>query len=83
MELLNLKFAVLLIKLTLCILPFIGGVKLLFFVNSRQKIRQKISKQVLGEPELLEAQVFNFFYNATILFLLAFGGLLTFILFIL
>ena len=83
MELLNLKFAILVFKLALCILPFLAGIKLLFFVGDKDKIRRKLSTQVLGEPELLQFQVFNVFYYFSIVSLVLVGTLFSFIFFIL
>lgn len=83
MELLNLKFAILVFKLTLCILPFLAGIKLLFFVSDKDKIRRKLSTQLLGEPELLQFQVFNVFFYFSIVSLVLIGTLFSFVFFIL
>lgn len=79
MEILSPSFVFFLIQLSLCVLPILVCIKLLFLVKNKQKIRQKISTQLLGEPELLQPQVFNVFYYSVALILLLLGVLFIYV----
>lgn len=73
MDIISLKFAIFLFKLSLCILPFVIAVRLLFFVSDKDKIRRRISQQILGEPELIQSNFFNILYVLLIAFIVLLG----------
>ena len=82
MEIISLKFAIFVFKLSLCILPFVFAVRLLFFVSDKDKLRRRISQQILGEPELIQTNFFNVLYSLLIAFIVLLGGFFSWVFFI-
>ena len=61
MEILSLSFAVFVLKLAFCILPIVLGVSLFLVSYEKKEVtRRKISKKLLGDPNLLEQGFYNF-----------------------
>ena len=61
MEILSFDFAIYVVKIAFCILPIVLGISL--FIVSSEKIevtRRKISKKLLGDPNLLGQGFYNF-----------------------
>lgn len=82
MDIISLKFAIFVFKLSLGIIPFVIAVRLLFFVRDKDKIRRRISQQILGEPELIQSNLFNVLYFLLIAFIVSLGGFFIWIFFI-
>ena len=83
MEILSFGFAKYVVKIAFCVLPIVLGVSL--FLVSSEKIeitRRKISKKLLGDPNLLGQGFYNFvLYFIGSLFILM-GLLVTLLLFL-
>ena len=82
MDIISLKFAIFVFKLSLCIIPFVIAVRLLFFVSDKDKIRRRISQQILGEPELIQTNFFNVLYSLLIAFIVLLGVFFIWVFFI-
>lgn len=77
MELLNIAFAILIVKITLCVLPGIFGVFLIFSSqNTKRSLRNKVCSQLFGIKTAIPAYRFvRFLYVAgTFLALLSFAA---------
>ena len=61
MEILSFNFAIFVVQLAFCIIPIVLGIRL-YVLSSEKKeeTRRKISKKLLGDPNLLEQGFYNF-----------------------
>jgi len=82
MDIISLKFAIFVFKLSLCIIPFVIAVQLLFFLGDKKKLRRRISQQILGEPELIRSNFFNVLYFLLIAFIVLLGVFFNWVFFI-
>jgi hypothetical protein len=82
MDLISLKFFIFVVKLSLCILPFVIVARLLFFVKDKDNIRRRISKKILGEPELIQSNFFNIVYVLFIACIVLLGASFVWVFFI-
>ena len=61
MEILSLNFAIFVVQLAFCIIPIVLGIRLYVLSSeTKEETRRKISKKLLGDPNLLEQGVYNF-----------------------
>lgn len=61
MEILSFNFAIFVFKLAFCIIPIALGIRLYVLSSeTKEETRRKISKKLLGDPNLLEQGVYNF-----------------------
>ena len=72
MEILNLNFAIFVVKLAFCIVPIAIGIRFFTFsYDFKEETRQKISKKLLGDSSLIKENFYNFalYFIATIFIL--------------
>ena len=61
MEILSFNFAIFVIQLAFCIIPIVLGIRLYGLSSeTKEETRRKISKKLLGDPDLLEQRFYNF-----------------------
>ena len=61
MEILSINFAIFVVKLAFCIIPIALGIRLFTLsLETKEETRQKISKKLLGDPNLIEKAFYNF-----------------------
>jgi hypothetical protein len=62
MELLNLAFAILILKITLCVLPGIFGIFLIFSSqSSKRRMRSKVCSRLFGISDAIRTRKFTCF----------------------
>lgn len=66
MEILSIKFAILVVQLAFCIVPIALGIRICTLSSDiKEETRQKISKKLLGDPTLFEPRFYNFALHFT------------------
>lgn len=73
MEILSINFAIFVVQLAFCIIPFVVGIRLFCLTSERKdEIGQKLSKKILGDPSLMTRGFFNLsLYFIACIFLLS------------
>ncbi|MGC6456715.1 MAG: hypothetical protein ACON39_01275 [Coraliomargaritaceae bacterium] len=78
MEILNISFAILLIKLLFCVLPGVGGIYLLSADHEKMRsLRAWICKQLFGVSNAFEYKKFARFIRTIAVLLITFSAVVT------
>lgn len=83
MEILSVNFAIFVVQLAFCIVPLALGIRL-FTLSSeiKEETRRKLSKKLLGDPNLVEKGFFNFGLYLIACISILFGIIVALILFL-